>query len=120
MITGRHVLGCDGERLDDRVEAIRRRRCGDDRHRALAVAAVHHLEQVGLFGLRRQPGARPAALHVDDDDGQFGHDRQADRFRLERDAGAGRSVHPSAPPKLAPMAAPIAAISSSAWNVTTP
>ena len=29
-------------------------------------------------------------------------------------------VTPSAPPKLAPMAAPIAAISSSAWNVTTP
>ena len=29
-------------------------------------------------------------------------------------------VQPSAPPKLAPMAAPTAAISSSAWNVTTP
>ena len=39
---------------------------------------------------------------------------------LRADAGAGVPVMPSAPPKLAPIAAPMAAISSSAWNVLTP
>ena len=102
------------------VEALGRGRRRDDRHRRLAVAAVQRLQQVRLLGLRRHARGRAAALHVDDDERQLGHHRQPDRLALERDAGPGRAVSPSAPPKDAPIAAPIAAISSSAWNVLTP
>ena len=40
--------------------------------------AVHGHQQIGLFGLGGHAGAWTAALHVDDNQGQFGHDRQAD------------------------------------------
>ena len=65
--------------------------------RAFAVAAEHRLQQVGLLGLRRQAGAGPAALHVDDDQRQLGHHRQADRLALERDARAARAGQPERP-----------------------
>ena len=74
--------------LEGHVEAIGRRAGSDDGDGALAVAAEHGLQQVGLLGLGRQAGAGAAALHVDDDAGQFGHDGQADRLGLEADAGA--------------------------------
>ena len=87
-MTGRHVADGDPPGFLSDVEAIGRAAGGDHRHRALAVAAEHRLEQVGLFGLGRQAGARAAALHVDDDHRQLGHDGQADAFALERDARA--------------------------------
>ena len=51
---------------------------------------------------------------------QFGHHGQADRLGLEADARAAGAVTPMAPPKEAPMAMPMAAISSSACRVLTP
>ena len=110
----RHVFYRDCECFDDRAEAIRRPDGGDHRNGAFAVAAIQHLQQIRLLGLGRQAGARPAALNVDDHQRQFRHDRQADGFALERDARPAGAGDAKAPPKLTPMAAPTAAISSSA------
>ena len=115
-----HEPGGDPHGLDRHVEAVGRRLRGDDRHRALAVAAEHRLQQVGLLGLGRQAGARAAALHVDDDERQFGHDGQADRLGLQADARAAGAGDADRPAEAAPMATPMAAISSSAWKVLTP
>ncbi|HIE69804.1 MAG TPA: L-rhamnose mutarotase [Planctomycetes bacterium] len=38
------------------------------------------LKQVGLLCFRRQSGAWPAALNVDDDHGELGHDGEPQRF----------------------------------------
>ena len=84
----RHVSRGDGEGFDGRLEAIGRGARGDDGHGAFAVAAEHGLEQIGLLGFGRQAGAGSAALDVDDDQRQFGHDGQTDGFGLEGDAGA--------------------------------
>ena len=108
----------DPGRLQRRVEAVRRGARRDDRHRRLAVPAEHRLQQVRLLGLRRQPGRRPAALHVDDQQRQLQHHRQADRLGLQRHARARTSWSPRAPrrrTRRAPRRSP--AISSSAWNV---
>ena len=78
----------DPDGLDGRVEAVAGGLGRDDRHRRLAVAAEHRLEQVGLLGLGRQAGRGTAALDVDDDERQLGHDGQADRLGLERHARA--------------------------------
>ena len=64
------------------------------RHRRLAVAAEHHLQQVGLLGLGRHPGARAGALDVDHDQRQLGHHAEPDGLGLERDARAGGGGHP--------------------------
>ena len=45
------LLFCPANRLDGGVEAVARRARRDDRHRRLAVAAEHRLQQVGLLGL---------------------------------------------------------------------
>ena len=66
---------------------------GHDRQRRLAVAAVHGEQQVGLLGLGRQPGRRPAPLDVDDEQRQLEADGQADRLGLEVDARAARRGH---------------------------
>ncbi len=63
------------------VKQSRRRGRRDDRDRRFAVAAEHHLQQVGLLRLRRHAGAGPGALHVDDDQRQLHHHRQADAPR---------------------------------------
>ena len=81
----------DPDRLEGRVEAVAGGARRDDRHRRLAVAAEHRLQQVGLLGLGRQPGRRAAALDVDDQQRQLGHHGQADRLGLQRDARARRS-----------------------------
>ena len=86
----RAVLDGDADRLDGGVEAVRRGLGGDDRHRRLAVAAVHGVEQVGLLGLGGQAGRRAAALDVDDQQRQLEADGQAHRLRLQVDARARR------------------------------
>ncbi len=48
------------------------------------------VEQVALLDLGRLAGARAAALHVDDDQRDLGHHREADAFLLERVARARR------------------------------
>ena len=58
--------------------------------RRIAIAAIDRLVEVALLGLGRQAGGRAAALRIDDDQRQLGHDRQAHRLGLQRDAGAGR------------------------------
>ena len=69
--TGVRYVMRDPGRLDRGVEAVGRRARRDDRHRRLAVAAEHRLQQVGLLGLGRQAGRRAAALDVDDDQRQL-------------------------------------------------
>ena len=86
----------DPDRLEGGVEAVAGRARRDDRHRRLAVAAEHRLQQVGLLGLGRQAGRRPAALDVDDEQRQLGHHREADGLRLQRDARARRRGHAEA------------------------
>ena len=83
----RHEFDGDAHGFLHGVEAVRRPGCGHDRHRAIAIAAKHGEQQIGLFGLGRQTGARAAALHIDDDHRQFGHDAQPHRLSLEADAG---------------------------------
>ena len=56
----------------------------------VAIAAIDRLIEIGLFGLGRQAGRRAAALAVDDHQRQLGHDGEAERFALERDARTGR------------------------------
>ena len=84
QVDRRPVLERDARRLDRRVEALRRRRRGDDRHGALAVPAEEHHQQVGLLRLRRHPGRGACALDVEDQERQLERDREADGLRLER------------------------------------
>ena len=88
------------------------------RHLLVTVASVHRQHQVGLLGLGRQAGGRAAALDVDDQQRQLKADRQTDRLALERDAGP--EVVTAVATEAAPSAAPMPAISSSAWKVRTP
>ncbi len=82
----RHVRRRDTHRLDRARETVRGAARRDHRHRRVAVAAVDRLVQVRLLGLGRQSGGRPAALGVDDHQRELGHDREADRLALQRDA----------------------------------
>ena len=89
------VLDRDRDRLDRGVEAVGRRLGGQHRHRRLAVAAEHHLQQVGLLGLGRHPGARPGALDVADDQRQLGHHAPAPMVSaLSATPGPGGGGHP--------------------------
>ncbi len=111
----------DPGRLERGVEAVGRRARRDDRHRRLAVAAEHRLQQVGLLGLGRHAGRRAGALHVDDDQRQLEGDRQPDRLGLQRQPRPGRrrdGQRRRRTPRRAPRRR--AAISSSAWKVRTP
>ena len=100
---GQHAVGQQHHRravgdgdpggLEGGVEAVARRLRRDDRHRRLAVAAEHRLEQVGLLGLGREPGRRAAALDVDHQQRELGHHREADGLGLQRQAGAGGRGH---------------------------
>ena len=83
-----HVLRRDPHRLDRAIEGIAGAAGGDHRDRGIAVAAIDRLIKVALLGLGRQAGRRPAALRVDDYQGQLGHHRQAHRLGLERDTRA--------------------------------
>ena len=79
------------------------------------------MQQVGLLGLGRQPGRRPGALHVDDQQRELQADRQADRLGLEVEARARGAGHAEVPgERCAERDADAAAISSSACMVRTP
>ncbi len=80
----RPVLGCDASRFERGRVAVRRRARRDNRHRSFTVATEHRLQQVGLFGLGRQPGRRTASLHIDDDQRQLEHHPEPDRLALQR------------------------------------
>ena len=90
----RAVAHGDAHRLVGGIEALARRRRGDDRHRRLAVAPVEGRQQVGLLGLGRHAGRRAGALDVDDHHRQLERDRQPDGLGLEvepRAAGRGHA-----------------------------
>ena len=72
-----HVLQGYLRGIEGRIEAVRGRMRGHDRDRAFAVATVEGLGEVGLLGLGREAGRRAAALDVDDDQRQLGHERPA-------------------------------------------
>ena len=90
QIDGRPVLQRDPRRLDRGVEALRRRRGREHRHRALGVAPEQDHQQVGLLRLRRHPGRRAGALDVEDQQRQLEHDPEPDRLLLEHDPRPGR------------------------------
>ena len=117
----RPVLQGDPGRLDGGVEAVAREPGGHDGDRGLAVAAVHGLQQVGLLGLGRQAGGRPAPLDVDDDQRQLHGIRARPIVSVFRSMpGPLVVVTAEGPPKAAPRAAPMPEISSSACMVRTP
>jgi hypothetical protein len=116
----RAVLEREPHRLERGVEAVARRLRGHDRQRRLAVAAVHREQQVGLLGLGGQAGRRTAALDVDDDQRQLELIASPRASDFRSTPGPLVVVTPSCPANAAPIATPIAAISSSACNVLTP
>ena len=89
-----HVLQGDPPGLDRVVEALGRRRRGDDRERRVRVPPEQDLEEVALLGLRGQAGGRAAPLDVDQDERQLDHDREPEGLALQRDAGAGGAGDP--------------------------
>ncbi len=84
-VDGRAIGERHAHRLDRGVEAVARRRRRDHRHRRFGVASEQDHQQVALLGLRRHPGRRAGALHVDDQQRQLERNRQPDRLRLEHD-----------------------------------
>ena len=88
---GRHVLDGQANRLERHRKAIGGRGRGQDRQRTLAVPAVHDGQQIGLFRLGGHARTRPRALHVDNDQRQFGHYGKAQGFGLEREARPARA-----------------------------
>src|SRR5262249_59651595 len=65
---------------------------------ASAVAAKHSWDKTRLLRLCGQACTWPAPLHVNNQDGKFGHDGQADRFRLKADpwtTGRGHAQSPA-------------------------
>ena len=93
---------------------------GDHRHRGLAVAAEHRLQQVGLLGLGRQAVDGPPRWMSMMTSGSSVMTARPMASVLSAMPGPQVSVTARAPPKAAPIAAQMAAISSSAWNVVTP
>ena len=89
----RHILRRNPHRLNRAVEAIDRRACSNNRHRRIAIAAIDGLIEVRLFGFGRQAGRWSTALAVHDNQRQFGHDRKAHCFTLQRNARARRTGH---------------------------
>ena len=81
------------EGVDRRPEAVLHRDRRDDDPRGLAVAAVEGVLQVGLLGLGRQAGGRPAALGVDHDAGDLRGAGVAEHLGHQREARAGGGRH---------------------------
>ena len=81
-----HVTGGDATRLDRAFERVGGRACGKHRQRRIGVAAIDRLIEVGLLGFGREARRRPAALGIDDHQRKLGHDREAHRLRLQRNA----------------------------------
>ena len=82
------MLKGDLRRIESRVEAACRRMCRHNHHRALAVASVERLIEVGLLGLCRDAGRRTCALHVHHHERKLGHHREAEGLGFERKAWA--------------------------------
>ncbi len=57
---------------------------GDHRHRALPVAPVEGLVEVGLLRLGRKSRGRTASLDIDDHKRKLGHHGESHGFRLQR------------------------------------
>ena len=55
----------------------------------VAMAGIGADQNVGLLGARRHAGGGPAALHIEDDRGNFREIGQAQKFLHQGDAGAG-------------------------------
>ena len=86
-----HVVRGDAHRVERDVEAVGGRAGRQDAGRRIGVAPEHRLEKVGLLRLGRKTGGRSSALDVADHQRQLDHDRQPDRFALQRDARAASS-----------------------------
>ena len=100
----RRAIGYEGVgEQDDRREMLQRYLCRHEScveavgracgryygHRALAVSAIQHLQQVGLLALGWQSGGRSATLHVHDDQWQLVDDGKVDGLALQANARAG-------------------------------
>ena len=76
-------LGC----LIGSVETVGGTQSGNHRHRALAVASVECLQQVGLLTLGGKSCRWTTTLNVDDHQGKFVDDGEVESLRLQTDAG---------------------------------
>ena len=92
-----HILHRNAARLDRAFERVAGRSRGNHRHWRVAVAAIDRLIEVRLLGFRRQAGRGSAALRIDDDERQLGHDGKAHRLALQRDARPRRTGHAERP-----------------------
>ena len=75
------------------MEAVGRRLRRDNRDGCFAIAAEHRLQEIGLLGLRGQPGRWATALNVDDEQGELKGYREPDGLRLQRYSGTRRRRH---------------------------
>ncbi len=89
----RHVPQRDSHGLDRSVEAIPSGTRGDDRHRRVGVPPINCLVEIRLFRLGWQTGRRTAPLPVDDNERQFGADRQAHSLGFQCYARARTGCH---------------------------
>ena len=87
-----HELDRDSHRFHSHVKTISRALSSDNWEWRFAIPSEHGQQEVGLFGFRREAGARPASLHIDNHHWQFGDHSQAHRltFKADTRAGAGR------------------------------
>jgi hypothetical protein len=69
------------------VRFLRVRRCEHDSMR-VPLRRVQDVFEVGLFRLRRHSGRGTGAHRLNEDDRRFGHLREAERFRHQREAAA--------------------------------
>ena len=82
------MLESDLRCIEGSIKTAGRRMCRHNHHRALAVAAVERLIEVGLFGLCRDAGRRTCALHVHHHERKLGHHREAEGLGFKRKAWA--------------------------------
>ncbi len=86
------VLG-DVEGLDGDPEGVGHADRGQHRADGVAMRGEGGGKQVRLLALGRHAGGRSAALHVDADEGQFGHAGQTEQLGLEGEPRAGGGGH---------------------------
>ena len=88
-----HVFDRNPDRLKSRQETVRRRARGDHGDRRLAVSSIQCLKEIGLLGLRGQPGARAPALNIADDQRKLEHHGEPHRLGFQSLEALRRQLH---------------------------
>ena len=71
------------------IETVGRTGSRNDRHWTLTIAAIEHLQEVGLLALRRHTCRRTAPLYIDDDQRKLVDDGKVHRLTLQADTRSG-------------------------------